>query len=82
FPYLGDIQIAERKRQDPQFYINKTALYLVQAIGRSVRDRDDWAYTFTIDSRFPDFCYSNPDVMQNFNRHERPCLESFQLLYP
>ncbi|HII81024.1 MAG TPA: ATP-dependent DNA helicase [Methanosarcina sp.] len=82
FPYLGDIQIAERKRQDPQFYINRTALYLVQAIGRSVRDKEDWAYTFTIDSRFPDFCYSNSNVMQNFNRHERSCLEAFELLYP
>lgn len=82
FPYLGDIQIAERKKQDPQFYINRTALYLVQAIGRSVRDKEDWAYTFTIDSRFPDFCYSNSNVIQNFNRHERSCLEGFELLYP
>ncbi|MFZ2497391.1 helicase C-terminal domain-containing protein [Methanosarcina sp.] len=81
YPFLGDIQIKERKKQDPQFYINRTALYLVQAIGRSVRDKEDWAYTFTIDSRFPDFCYSNSNIMENFNRHERPALEVLDLLY-
>lgn len=80
FPYLGDIQIAERKRQDPQFYINRTALYLVQAIGRSVRDKDDWAYTFTIDSRFPHFCRSNSNIMENFNRHERSVLDVRDIL--
>ena len=82
YPFLGDIQIKERKKQDPQFYINRTALYLVQAIGRSVRDKNDWAYTFTIDSRFPDFCRSNSNVMQNFNRHERSVIEIFDFLYP
>lgn len=80
YPYLGDIQIKERSIQDPQFYINRTALYLVQAIGRSVRDKDDWAYTYTIDSRFPRFCHSNSDVMENFNRHERSILDVRDIL--
>lgn len=80
YPFIGDIQIEERKKQDPQFYINRTALYLVQAIGRSVRDKDDWAYTYTIDSRFPYFCRSNSDIMENFNRHEESILDIRDIL--
>ncbi len=75
YPFLGDLQIKERSIQDKKFYINRTALYLVQAIGRSVRDKEDWAYTFTIDSRFPHFCHSNSDIMENFNRHKRSVLD-------
>jgi len=80
YPFLGDIQIEERRKQDPQFYLNRTALYLIQAIGRSVRDKDDWAYTFTIDSRFRRFCRSNSDIMENFNRHEKSVLDVLDIL--
>ncbi|MFY1111107.1 MAG: helicase C-terminal domain-containing protein [Methanosarcinaceae archaeon] len=75
YPFLGDIQIKARKKQDRKFYKNRTALYLVQAIGRSVRDKEDWAYTFTIDSRFPTFCHGHQKLLENFNRHERPISE-------
>jgi ATP-dependent DNA helicase DinG len=52
----------------------------VQAIGRSVRAKDDWAYTFTIDSRFPCFCKNHARFLENFNRYERPLVEGLEFL--
>lgn len=80
FPYSEDLQIKERTKQEPQFYDYKTALYLVQAIGRSVRAMDDWAYTFTIDTRFSWFCKKYASLLENFNRYERPLIEGLEFL--
>lgn len=80
YPYSEDLQIKERTRQEPEFYTYKTALYLVQAIGRSVRTEDDWAYTFTIDTRFNYFCTRNASLLENFNRYERPRKEGIEFL--
>jgi len=80
YPYSEDLQIKERTTQEPEFYFYKTALYLVQAIGRSVRAKDDWAYTFTLDSRFPRFRRKYSYLLKNFNRYERPYVEGLEFL--
>ena len=70
YPNYGDLQIKERIHQDPKFKNYKTSIYLVQAIGRSVRNKKDHASTYTLDSRFPSFCRRNKKLLENFNRHE------------
>lgn len=52
YPSLGDKQVARRKDLDPDWYGYVTMLYLVQAIGRSIRSETDKAVTFVLDSGF------------------------------
>jgi ATP-dependent DNA helicase DinG len=55
YPYLGDPQIAQRRELDPAWYDWRTCLTVVQAYGRSVRSRDDFAVTYVLDADFPAF---------------------------
>jgi Rad3-related DNA helicase len=55
YPYLGDPQVARRKALDPAWYDWRTCLTVVQAYGRSVRSRDDYAVTYVLDADFPAF---------------------------
>jgi Rad3-related DNA helicase len=55
YPYLGDPQVARRKDIDPAWYDWKTCLTIVQAYGRSVRSKDDYALTYVLDADFPGF---------------------------
>jgi ATP-dependent DNA helicase DinG len=55
FPFLGDPQIALRRETDPAWYDWRTCLTVVQAYGRSVRSRHDFAVTYLLDADFPAF---------------------------
>jgi ATP-dependent DNA helicase DinG len=55
YPYLGDPQIARRRELDPAWYDWRTCLTVVQAYGRSVRSRDDFAVTYVLDADFSAF---------------------------
>lgn len=55
YPYLGDPQVAERKRLDPAWYDWRTCLTVVQAYGRSIRSAEDYAVTYVLDADFPTF---------------------------
>ena len=37
---------------DRSWYSNKTALSILQGVGRSVRSKDDWAVTYVLDGCF------------------------------
>lgn len=54
-PYanLGDAQVKARTEQEPAWYDWRTCLSIVQAYGRSVRARDDFAVTYMLDADFP-----------------------------
>ena len=55
YPYLGDPQVSRRRELDPAWYDWRTCLTVVQAYGRSVRSRDDFAVTYLLDADFPSF---------------------------
>lgn len=55
YPFLGDPQISLRRQLDPSWYEWRTCLTVVQAYGRSVRSRDDFAVTYLLDADFPTF---------------------------
>ena len=59
YPNKGDRWISAKMRIDPGWYNWQTKLRLVQAYGRSVRSKDDWAKTYVIDSYFRDFINRN-----------------------
>lgn len=50
FPYLGDKIIQKRMQLNPRWYSYKTMLSFIQAVGRSVRNQNDYAITYVLDS--------------------------------
>jgi len=50
YPDLTDKKISKMKERDPKWYTWNTVLRLVQAYGRSVRSKDDYATTYILDS--------------------------------
>lgn len=55
YPSLGDKVIKWRADMDQTFYNWLTSLSLVQSVGRGVRSKTDWCYTYIIDSGFNGF---------------------------
>lgn len=52
FPFLGDRQVNQRRKQDPKWYAYKTVMTLLQAYGRGMRAEDDYCETYIIDGNF------------------------------
>jgi Rad3-related DNA helicase len=50
YPDLTDRKVAALKQRDPKWYTWNTILRLVQAYGRSVRSKDDFATTYILDN--------------------------------
>jgi Rad3-related DNA helicase len=62
YPFLDDYTKA-RMELDPKWYQLQTAIPLVQATGRSVRDKDDYAVTIILDADFQRFLSQNQDTL-------------------
>ena len=77
YPDLADTRISRRKELEekmklrPLSYVYKTAIVIIQAIGRSVRTETDYAVTFTLDTRFTSFAIQQPELMRLLTRHVR-----------
>ena len=54
--FYDDIQLAERIKNDNDYYKWITALKLCQSYGRSVRSESDYADTYVLDETFEKFC--------------------------
>lgn len=50
YPNLGDSRVAAKARADRSWYVYQTVVKVLQGMGRSVRDRDDHAVTYVMDS--------------------------------
>ena len=60
YPSLGDRWIKKKQTLDGgKWYRWQTVLKTVQAYGRSVRSKDDWAKTYLLDSSFDNFIRTN-----------------------
>jgi ATP-dependent DNA helicase DinG len=59
YPNLADRWINAKRDLDNEWYNWQTALRLVQAYGRSVRSKEDWAKTYVLDSAFGPFVKKN-----------------------
>jgi ATP-dependent DNA helicase DinG len=66
YPNLGDKWINAKRYADEEWYHWQTALRLVQAYGRSVRSKEDWAKTYILDSAFGYFVIKNRDIFPNW----------------
>lgn len=50
FPYLGDKVIVKRMERDEKWYDYQTVKTIVQALGRSIRNENDYAVSYILDS--------------------------------
>jgi ATP-dependent DNA helicase DinG len=63
YPDLTDKRIGKMKERDPKWYTWNTVLRLVQAYGRSVRSKDDFATTYILDSSISYLLKSAQDIV-------------------
>ena len=66
WPSMTDKVIKERMNLDQKWYGWLTALKMVQSIGRSVRSKTDWAYTYIIDQGFDGFLARNSTMIPRY----------------
>lgn len=62
YPYLGDKLIRKKMNKWKWWYPLQTAKTILQAVGRSVRSKDDTAATYILDADFERFYYSNSSL--------------------
>ena len=55
YAYLGDSWVAARMKEDPCWYAWQTMQAIIQGTGRSIRNVNDWADCWLIDSGFGSF---------------------------
>jgi len=70
YPWLGDPIVKKRMHKFPDWYALKTAMTVVQSVGRSVRNSEDTAITYILDSDWDRF----------YNKNKRLFCEDFKRL--
>ena len=69
YPWLGDPIVRKRMNKFPNWYPLKTATTVVQAVGRSVRNSEDTAITYILDSDWQRFYSKNKKLFcEDFKR--------------
>lgn len=62
FPYLGDEVIRKRKENNRNWYVFQTAKSIIQAVGRSIRNENDFAVSYILDEDWDYFYKSNKNL--------------------
>jgi Rad3-related DNA helicase len=63
YPNIKEERIEQRLKLDPTYIDRQASLAFAQALGRSVRSSNDYARTYTIDSRFTWFISKNHNYL-------------------
>ncbi len=66
YPSKGDRWINAKREIDEEWYYWQTALRLIQAYGRSIRSKEDWAKTYILDSAFSYFIKKNKNMLPDW----------------
>jgi ATP-dependent DNA helicase DinG len=66
YPSKGDRWTNSKRESDEEWYYWQTALILIQAYGRSIRSKDDWAKTYILDSAFSYFIKKNKNMVPDW----------------
>jgi len=66
YPNKSDRWTNAKRNIDASWYYWQTALKLIQAYGRSIRSKDDWARTYILDSAFEYFVKKNVDILPHW----------------
>lgn len=67
-PYrvITDNYIKKRMESDKRWYNWKTSLSFIQALGRSIRNENDWAITYLLDGNFRDYIRHNSTMLPQY----------------
>lgn len=76
WPSLGDKVIKERAARDDRFYAWLTALKFTQSLGRTTRSKEDWSFTYILDSGLDGFLSRNRGLIPQW------ALDAFQRYGP
>ena len=66
YPNKNDRWINAKRNSNEDWYYWQTALKLVQASGRSIRSKEDWARTYILDSAFGYFVNKNRNILPDW----------------
>ena len=66
YPSKGDRWTNAKRELDEEWYYWQTALRLIQAYGRSIRSKEDWAKTYILDSAFSYFIKKNKNMLPDW----------------
>lgn len=66
YPSKGDRWINAKRELNEEWYYWQTALRLIQAYGRSIRSKEDWAKTYILDSAFGYFIKKNKNMLPDW----------------
>ncbi len=66
YPSKGDKWTNAKRELDEEWYYWQTALRLIQAYGRSIRSKEDWAKTYILDSAFSYFIRKNKNMLPDW----------------
>ena len=65
FPYLGDEMVKRRMERSKIWYNFQTAKTLIQSLGRSVRNENDYAISYILDNDWEKFYKLNQSIFPN-----------------
>jgi Rad3-related DNA helicase len=63
YPFLGDKVVQKRMKLDPNWYQYATLMLIIQALGRSVRNENDYAISYILDSDWNKFYHMTKKMM-------------------
>jgi ATP-dependent DNA helicase DinG len=66
YPNKSDRWTNAKREIDEEWYYWQTALKLIQAYGRSIRSKEDWAKTYVLDSAFSYFVKKNKNILPDW----------------
>lgn len=69
YPYFGDPVVSAHVKSDREWYAWQTIMTLVQAVGRCVRNKEDWAKTYILDQCFVDLLNQHPKFFPEYFEH-------------
>lgn len=72
YPYYGSPLVRKRMNKHPWWYGYATAKTIVQSVGRSIRNNEDYAVTYILDSDWKTFFYKNSKF---FPKDFKDCLK-------
>jgi ATP-dependent DNA helicase DinG len=62
FPYLGDAVIKRKMEQNRNWYVFQTVKSIIQSLGRSIRNDNDYAISYILDEDFTIFYAKNKNM--------------------
>jgi Rad3-related DNA helicase len=66
YPSLASQKIKKRKDTNSDWYIWKTVVDIIQALGRSVRNEDDTCCSYILDSNFKNLIKFNGKIIPKY----------------